>query len=123
MADARKVARKEFFEIVAPMTSAKIHLYANTKDELVGKIVTLDLTRALRGKNMEMKLVIKKEGENLAADPVSLELMGSFIRRMFRKGVDYVEDSFAVECKDGKAVIKPFMLTRNKVPRGIRNSL
>ena len=42
---------------------------------------------------------------------------------MMRRGSDYVEDSFEVECKDAKAVVKPFMITRNRVSRAVRNAL
>jgi ribosomal protein S3AE len=39
---------------------------------------------------------------------------------MIRKGSDYIEDSFIVECKDAKATIKPYMITRNKISRAVR---
>ena len=42
---------------------------------------------------------------------------------MMRKGTDYVEDSFSAECKDAQVRIKPFLITRRKVPRKIRKSL
>ena len=115
----KKGTKKEFFEVVAPVTSTKISLYAAAPEELNGKVVTIDLTRSLRGKSFIMKMRVKAEGEKLTAEPMGLELAGSYIRRMFRKGADYVEDSFEMECRDGKAIIKPFMLTRNKVSREI----
>jgi len=123
MAEAKKVTKKGFFEVKVPMTAAKIHLYASSADELIGKVVKLDLTRNLRGKSLELKLKVKKEGENLIGEPIKLELIGSYIRRMMRTGIDYVEDSFIAECKDAKAIVKLFMITRNKVSRAIRNEL
>ncbi len=120
---AKKTQKKEFFEVSVPMTSAKVMLFASSQDELIGKFVRLDLTRSLRGKSLELKAKIKKEGNGLIGEPVSLELMGSFIRRMFRKGVDYVEDSFVAECRDNKIIIKLFLITRNKVSRAIRKEL
>jgi ribosomal protein S3AE len=42
---------------------------------------------------------------------------------MVRKGTSYVEDSFSTSCKDAQVRIKPFLITRRKVPRKIRNSL
>jgi ribosomal protein S3AE len=120
---AKKGAKKAFFEVRAPMTSSKIHLYATSMEELEGKIVKLDLTRSLKGKNFELNLKVKKTPEGLEGEPVSLELVGSYIRRMMRTGIDYVEESFVVELKDGKARIKPFMITRNKVSRSIRSEL
>ncbi|MCU0642009.1 MAG: 40S ribosomal protein S3a/S1 [archaeon] len=119
----KKGAKKSFFEAKAPMTAAKIHLYAGSMEELEGRIVKLDLTRSLKGKNFELKLKIKKAAEGLEGEPISLELVGSYIRRMMRTGIDYVEDSFVVELKDGKARVKPFMITRNKVSRSVRREL
>lgn len=119
----KKGAKKTFFEVRAPITATKIQLYAAAPEELVGKIVKLDLTRSLKGKNFELKMKIEKKENVLEAEPVSLELIGSYIRRMMRTGIDYVEDSFDAELKDGKAKIKPFMITRNKVSRAVRREL
>lgn len=120
---SKREAKKSFFEVSAPLTSAKIALYASSPTALQGKIVKLDLTRSLRGKNLELSLRVNAEQEQLNSEPVSLELAGSYIRRMMRKGTDYVEDSFITSFKDGKAVIKPFMITRNKVSRTVRREL
>lgn len=122
-AKVKKGAKKTFFEIRTPITAAKIQLYGGSLDELDGKIVKIDLTRNLKGKNFELRLKVVKKENVLEAEPVSLELVGSFIRRMFRTGVDYVEDSFVAECKGGKARIKPFLITRNRVSRAVRREL
>jgi len=116
----RKLVKKSFFDVKAPLVSAKIQLYGSSKDELVGKVVSLDLTRALRGKSLILSMKVIKNGEELEGEPIKVELAGSYIRRMIRKGSDYVEDSFIVECKEAKAVIKPYMITRNKVSRAVR---
>ncbi|MDD5700386.1 MAG: hypothetical protein PHH00_04360 [Candidatus Nanoarchaeia archaeon] len=118
-----KAAKKGFFEVSAPFTSAKILLYASSPEELDGKVVSLDLTRSLRGKSFLMSIRVGAEGEKLVGEPVALELAESFIRRMIRTGTDYVEDSFEAECKDGKARMKVFMITRNKVSRAVRKDL
>lgn len=116
-------AKKTFFEVKAPMTSTKISLYAASSQELHGRVIILDLTRAMRGKNLVLYLRVVPDGDTLGSEPVKLELVGSYIRRMVRKGTDYVEDSFIVQCKDAMVAIKPFMITRNKVSRGIRREL
>jgi ribosomal protein S3AE len=123
MAQQNKTGKKGFFEVVAPFTSSKISLYAGAKEELVGKTVTLDLTRSLRGKSFEMKVKVGLDVDKLTGEPTSIALAGSYIRRMMRKGSDYVEDSFETTCKDGKVRVKPFMITRNKVSRAVRNEL
>lgn len=115
--------KKVFHEIQAPFTATKIQLYAGALEELNGKVVRLDLTRNLRGKGLELKMKVKLEEGKLVAEPVALELAGSYIRRMIRKGTDYVEDSFTASCKDASVVVKPFLITRNKVSRALRNTL
>lgn len=119
----KKAAKKTFFEVKAPITATKIQLYGGSLEELNGKVVKIDLTRSLKGKNFELRLKVLKKEDSLEAEPVSLELAGSYIRRMFRTGVDYVEDSFVAECKGGKARVKPFLLTRNRVSRAVRREL
>lgn len=123
MTKAKKGTKSEFYEVKAPMTATKIQLYAYSTEELNNKIVKLDLTRSLKGKSIELILRVKREDNELIGDPESLELVQSYIRKMMRKGTDYVEDSFLVECKDAKVQIKPFMITRNKVSRSIRREL
>ena len=121
---AKKGAKKTFFEVRTPVTATKIQLYGASADELVGKVVKLDLTRSLKGKNFELRLrTLKSEDGGLDAEPMSLELAGSYIRRMMRLGIDYVEDSFVVDVREGKVRFKPFMITRNKVSRSVRNEL
>ncbi len=119
----KKNVKKKFFEVEAPMTSTKIQLLATEPEELNGKCVRLDLTRNLRGKSFELKLKIKADGENLSAVPRDLVLAGSYIRRMMRRGTDYVEDSFVADCRDFSVRVKPFLITRKRVSRAVRNAL
>ena len=119
----KREAKKSFFEVKAPMTSTKISLYAPSAQALIGKTILLDLTRSLRGKNLVLRMKVIPDGEGLQAEPVMLELVGSYIRRMVRKGTDYVEDSFTIPCKDASVVVKPFLITRNKVSRAVRREL
>lgn len=123
MVKQSKIQKKRFFDVTTSATASKITLYAASAQELDGKIVRLDLTRNLRGKSLELRLRIKANGEELTGEPIALELAGSYVRRMMRKGSDYVEDSFQVECKDAKVIVKPFMITRHKVSRSVRRVL
>jgi ribosomal protein S3AE len=123
MVEAKKSTKKSFFEVSAPFTSAKLHVFGNSQDDVVGRTIKLDLTRSLRGKSFELVLKIAKEGDKLVGKPVSLALAGSFIRRSMRSGTDYVEDSFITETKEGKVRVKPFMITRNRVSRSVLRGL
>jgi ribosomal protein S3AE len=49
--------------------------------------------------------------------------MPYFLKRMVRKGTNYVEDSFSTEAKDSQIKIKPFLITRRKVSRAVRKAL
>jgi len=119
----KKGTKKGFFDVEAPLTSTKISLYASSKESLEGKTVKLDLTKNLRGKNLELKMKIANEKDKLIGKPESIQLMNSYIRRSVRKGTDYVEDSFEAECRDAVVRIKPLLVTRRRVSRAVLKSL
>ena len=118
-----KGTKKKFFEVKVPLTATKVHVYGASPEELEGRVVRIDMTRSLRGKNLELRAKIKNNNGTLESIPVSLEVMPSYRRRSIRKGTDYIEDSFETECKDAKLRIKPFMIARKRVSRAIRNAL
>ena len=118
-----KGARKKFFEIEIPLIATKMHLYGYSPESLEGNVVKLDLTKSLRGKNLELKAKIKLKGEKLNGELMSLRLLPSYIKRAMRRGTDYVESSFEVTCKDAKLRIKPFMITRKRVSRVVRKAI
>ena len=90
-------------------------------------IIKYDLTRILKGKGMEInfKVSVVKDGDHQSAiaTPTKLKLMPFYLRRMVRKGTNYVEDSFVAKCKDGDVIIKPFLITRRKVSRAVRKAI
>src|SRR3989344_5437234 len=118
-----KSIKKKFFNVVLPLTSAKVCIYGSSAEEMEGKVVRIDMTRSLRGKNLELRARVKNNNGVLEGTPISLEIMPSYIRRSIRKGTDYIEDSFETECKDAKLRIKPFMIARKRVSRAVRNAL
>lgn len=115
--------KKKFFDIEIPLIKKETQLQAHELKELGGRIIRYDLTRLLRGKSMILQLKTKVEGENVVALPQKVQIMPYFLRRMLRKGTNYVEDSFSAECKDAIVRIKPFLVTRRKVSRAIRTAL
>ena len=120
-----KGVKRSFYEVNVPLTNTKVHLYSSDKESLNGRIIKLDLTRVLKGKSFELsyRVVYDPKSENLEGKPISIMLAQSFIRRMVRRGTDHVEDSFEAECKDSQTIVKPFMITRNKVSRAVRKEL
>jgi ribosomal protein S3AE len=123
MAKAKKGAKKSFYEIKAPLTATKIHLYASSPEELDGKRIKIDLTKNLRGKSLELKLKVKLAGNDLSAEAESTELLNSYIRRVIRKGTDYCEDSFETKCRDHLVRIKPLLIARRRVSRALLKTL
>lgn len=118
-----KGSKKKFFEIKIPLTTTKVHLIGHTAEELEGKVIKLDLTKNLRGKSMELRARVKLQNKELESTIISLELLPNYVRRVIRKGIDYVEDSFETDSRDAKLRIKPFLLTRQRVSRSVRKEL
>ena len=121
MAQARR--KQKFFDVNMPIIQKDTQLYGYDIKEFDGKTITYDLTRLLRGKGILLKLKVKVEGDKAIAEPKELKVMPYFIRRMIRKGTNYIEDSFSAECKDAVLRIKPFLITRKKVSKAVRKAL
>lgn len=114
--------RKKYIEVQIPIlnTTTKV---LGTPENLHNKTIKLDLTRQLRGKGLTIKLRIFNQKGTLVAIPNNIELSTPYIKRMMRKRVSYVEDSFKIKCADIRATIKPFLITRKKVSKVVRKNL
>jgi ribosomal protein S3AE len=121
MAQAKR--KKRFFDVEIPLIKKETQLQAFELEELEGRIIKYDLTRLLRGKGLILQAVVNVSGEKAIATPKKIILLPYFLRRMIRKGTNYVEDSFSAECKDAIIRIKPFLITRRKVSRRVRKAL
>jgi len=67
---------------------------------LNGRFLSYDLTRFLRGKNILAQFKVAVNDGKAEANPRSLQVLPSFIRRMVRKGTHQVDDSFIASTKD-----------------------
>ena len=121
MAIAKK--KKKFWDVDMPLLKKKTQLYSFSEEELDGRRIIYDLTRILRGKNALLNLKVINTKEGLTSLPKELTLLPNFLKRMVRKGTDYVEDSFKVESKDALIEIKPILVTRRRVSRAVKNAL
>mgnify|MGYP001591943633 CR=1 FL=1 len=121
MAIAKK--KKKFFDVEIPLIKKSTQLIAYELKELDKKIIRYDLTRLLRGKSMILVADVIADGKEAFAVPRKIYLLPYFLRRMVRKGTNYVEDSFSANCKDAQIRIKPFLVTRRKVSRAVRKAL
>ncbi len=120
---AQAKIKKRFFDVDMPIIKKETQLYGYDIKELEGRTISYDLTRILKGKSIILKLKVKVEKEKAFAEPRELILMPYFLRRMMRKGINYVEDSFSAECKNALLKIKPFLITRKKVSKKVRKAL
>ena len=120
---ATKKRKKKFFDVEMPLIGKETQLQAYELNELDGKFMEYDLTRILRGKGMLLQLIVKVEDNKAIAVPRRIRLMPFFLRRMIRKGTNYIEDSFSTTCKDAQIRIKPFLISRKKVSRAVRKAL
>ena len=121
MAQAKK--KKKFFDVEMPLINKQTQILAFELSELDKRFIKYDLTRILRGKSILMQFKVSVKNNEAIALPRGLLLMPYFLRRMIRKGTDYVEDSFISDCKDATLKIKPFLITRRKVSNRVRRGL
>jgi len=115
--------KQKFWDVEIPIIQKTTYLYAFEPEELDGKTLIYDLTRILRGKGTLLTAKVKVNEKEVTTIPKEVRILPYFLRRMVRKGTDYVEDSFVLECKDAKLIIKPLLVTRRKVSRRIKNAL
>ncbi len=118
-----QIKKKKFFQVEIPLTNMSVDLLTYSIESLNDRTIKIDLTRQLRGKSIEVVFKIQVENEKAVALPIKLTLLPFFIRRMLRRGISYIEDSFSIECKDARLRIKPFLITRKKVSRKVRKAL
>lgn len=121
MAQAKR--KQRFFDVEMPILGRETQLYAFDINELEGRLIKYDLTRLLRGKSMLLTLKTSIKDGKATSEPVEAIVLPYFLRRMIRKGTNYVEDSFSTECKDARIKIKIFLVTRKKVSRAVRQAL
>jgi ribosomal protein S3AE len=115
--------KKKFFEVELPLLKKEMYLHAYNIESLNNRYVKYDLTRFLRGKNTILTAKVKVEGDKATTIPFEIKVLPYFLRKMIRKGTNYVEDSIVLDCKDSKIKIKPFLITRRKVSRAVRKAL
>jgi len=115
--------KKKFFDVEIPLIKKTTQLQAYELKELDKRFVKYDLTRILRGKNMLLQLKVKISEDKATTIPREIKLTPSSLRRVIRKGTNYVEDSFSTDCENARIRIKPFLITRRKVSRVVRKAL
>src|SRR3989344_9263113 len=121
MAQAKK--KKRFFNVEMPLINKVTHLQAYEIKELGDRFIRYDMTRILKGKSAILTFGTKVDSDEVQTVPIELRLLPYYLRRMVRRGTNYVEDSFLTDGKNSKDRIKPFLVTRRKVSRAVRKTL
>ena len=120
---AQTKTKQKFFDVEIPSINKTTQVRAFEIEELKNKYIQYDLTRILRGKGMEIQLKIKIEGDKAIAEPTKTKLLPYYMKKIVRKGTNYVEDSFSTSVQNAQIRIKPFLITRRKVSKAVRRSL
>jgi ribosomal protein S3AE len=118
-----KLQKKKFFEIDLPLIGEKLEASGHVITDLNNKTIKIDLARKLKGKATDLIFNIKVEDNKAIGYPKKLVVLPSFISHIFHNGASYVEDSFISKTKNSEVLIKPFLITRKKVSRAVRNTL
>jgi len=115
--------RRKFQKVDIPLIRSEIELIGSSPEEVDQRRIKLDLTRQLKGKSVEATVKIKIENNKPIAHPIKIRLLPYFIRRMIRKRISYVEDSFETPSQESMLRVKPFLITRKRVSRVVRKTL
>jgi len=118
---AIKEIRKRWMNIIAPELFNRAYLgetlVAEPEDMLNKTIVVnlMDLTRSIKQQNYNVKFKVNEIKENEALTEIQSYLMnGASIKRMVRRNIEKLDDSFIVTTSDGKFVrVKPLVITRS----------
>jgi ribosomal protein S3AE len=121
MAQAKK--KRKFFDVEIPSINKTTQLRAFEIEDLNDKYMKYDLTRILRGKGMELQLKVKVKDSKAIAEPTRIKLLPYYMKRIVRKGTNYIEDSFSTSTKNAPIRVKPFLITRRKVSKAVRRAL
>lgn len=123
--------KKKWYTIVAPKELNSIVIGESPASDaslMVGRVFKINLMTLTDDPKKQNTIVIFKV-TNVKESTAETELLGceitpSQIRRLAKRAKDKVEDSFKCETKDGKKiVVKPFLLVRNKVQRGVLTAI
>ncbi len=115
--------KKKFFDVKLEILESIVHLLAYSQDSLNGRIIKLDLTKILKGKNCEARFKVKKHDSDMIGEIFSFTVFPSYIRRIIGHNISIVEDSFVAKSQDTSLRIKPFLITRKRVHRSVRKAL
>jgi small subunit ribosomal protein S3Ae len=118
---AIKEVKKRWMNIIAPELFSRAYLgetLVAEPNEMLNKTILvnlMDLTKSIKQQNYNVKFKVNEIKENEALTELQSYLMnGASIKRMVRRNVEKLDDSFIVTTSDGKFVrVKPLVITRS----------
>jgi len=129
----RKIRRKgkKWFSIIAPKMFNNLKIgetMAYEPSQLVGRKLRVNLMTLMndsRKQNVNINFIIDSiNGENGVCKVVGYELNKAHLKRLVKKGISKIEDSFLAESKDGvKFKIKPLLITRFKLKNSVATEM
>ena len=127
----RQKGKKKWFPIMAKGEFDKADLgesYVRNVDSLVGKKLKVNmmaLTNDPRKQSVTLMFAVTKvENNSGVAELVGYRMSSSHVKRVVRKAVMRIDDSFVLETKDKvKFRVKPLIITRFKTNKGVCSDL
>jgi len=122
-----KKKKKKWYSLLAPKEFSNIEIgetLASDEKELLGRKICISLgvvTRQLRKNNVKVSFVVTNVKEGKATtELIGYNLVPTYVKRSVRKGKSKVDDSLILKTKDDvEVVVKPFVVTRNKVTNSV----
>jgi ribosomal protein S3AE len=117
---AKKLKKKKWYPIAAPKLFQDELLGEILVDEpnlIMNRVLTtnlMNLTNDMKHQNINIKFRVNKIDDNVAyTELISYEMLPSSIKRLVRRDINKLDESFVCETKDNVLVrIKPFLLTK-----------
>ena len=118
------MSKLKFFNVKLEIINKEVPIIGKSIEDINRRTILFDLTRELKGKMAEAKFKVEVKNNEAIGKIIYYGLIQNYARRLVRRGTSPVEDSFIAISKDGvKLRIKPLLVTRKKVVRGIRKNL
>lgn len=128
---AIKEIKKRWFGIVAPELFGRQPLGESLVEDagaLLGKCMLvnlMDLTRSIKQQNINLKLKVTQTKDNLGlTETIGYEMNPSSIKRMVRRDIEKLDDSFVISTSDGKFLrVKPLVIARSAAKGTVKKML
>lgn len=131
MAIKTQKKKKKWYPIFAPVSfrgQLLGEILSSGPESIVGKNLSLNLmefTNDPKKQNFRANFkVVKMEGEKAVTQITGYEMLLTHVRRIMRKGIEKVEDSFVAKSKDGVNVqVKTLLLTKSKTKHSVLTAI